>query len=154
MLRQMDVYLNATRKLDGYVANGITRGAGPKHIYGIDLAVNYSAQAAEDASKAAKLANVVALAESKYTVAIEAALKARLARNALSAQTRSFLDASVLDDLNDTRLVKDINDSYYMNTSGDTVIWSEQVSRRSNSQAPRRPGQPTTHEKHERSHNA
>ena len=55
-LRQMDVHLNATRRLVGYVANGITRGTGPKHIYDTDLAVDYSAQAAEDASKAAKLA--------------------------------------------------------------------------------------------------
>ena len=31
-LRQMDVHLNATRRLVGYVANGITRGTGPKHI--------------------------------------------------------------------------------------------------------------------------
>ena len=64
----MDVYLNATRKLDGYVANGITRGASPKHIYDIDLAVNYSAQAAEDAAKAAKLASL-ALTESRFIVA-------------------------------------------------------------------------------------
>ena len=48
--------MNATRRLVGYVANGITRGTGPKHIYDTDLAVNYSAQTAEDASKAAKLA--------------------------------------------------------------------------------------------------
>ncbi len=45
-LRQMDAHLNATRKLGGYIANGITRGTGPKHIYDTHLAVDYSAQAA------------------------------------------------------------------------------------------------------------
>ena len=60
--------MNATRKLVGYIANGITRGTGPKHIYDTHLAVDYSAQAAEDASKAAKLASL-ALTESRFIVA-------------------------------------------------------------------------------------
>ena len=39
-LRQMDAHLNAARKLGGYIANGITRGTGPKHIYDTHLAVD------------------------------------------------------------------------------------------------------------------
>ena len=151
-LKQMDVHLNATRRLVGYVANSITRGTGPKHIDDTDLAVNYSAQAAEDTSKAAKLAKVWLWLKADMLLH-RSCLEGQAGTKCALGADETLLDAAVLDDSIATRMVKDINDSYYMNTSSETVFGPSSIAaEQPTSTTP--PWTATTHERHERSHKA
>lgn len=86
------------------------------------MAENFSSRAAEDAAEAARLAKVVSWAEGNYTVAIEAAFQARQQRDVISAKMEKSLDSSIVKELNLSRLVKVINNTYYLNLTGENII--------------------------------
>jgi len=121
-LKQMDILLNSSMHLEHDVVHGIPFQARSLLPNRTAMAENYSSRAAEDAAEAARLAKVVSWAEGNYTVAIEAAFQARQQRDLISAKMERSLDSSIVKDLNLSRLVKVINNTYYLNLSGDNII--------------------------------
>lgn len=121
-LKQMNDHLNASARLERQVSHAIPSQVGSVLPGKTARAENFTSQAAEHAAEAARLAEEVSWAEGNYTVAIEAAKKARLKRNKISARMQSFLDASLLSELNVSRHVKVINNTFYLNLSGESVI--------------------------------
>jgi len=65
---------------------------------------------------------VVSWAKGNYTVALEAAKKARTKRNIIAARMQSLLDSALIDELNASRLIKAINNTFFLNLSGESVI--------------------------------
>eukprot|EP00930_Biecheleria_cincta_P095773 TRINITY_DN87693_c0_g1_i1.p1 TRINITY_DN87693_c0_g1~~TRINITY_DN87693_c0_g1_i1.p1 ORF type:complete len:412 (-),score=97.39 TRINITY_DN87693_c0_g1_i1:117-1292(-) len=121
-LKQMDRLLNSSMRLEHTVVHGISAQARSLLPNRTAMAENYSSRAAEEAAKAARLAKVVKWAEGNYTVAIEAAFQARQQRDLISAKMEKSLDSSVLKELNLSRLVKVINNTYYLNLTGENII--------------------------------
>jgi len=121
-LKQMDILLNSSMQLEHTVVHGIPAQARSLLPNRTAMAENFSSRAAEDAAEAARLAKVVAWAEGNYTVAIEAAFQARQQRDVISAKMEKSLDASIVKELNLSRLVKVINNTYYLNLTGENII--------------------------------
>jgi len=121
-LKQMDILLNSSMHLEHTVVHGIPAQARSLLPNRTAMAENYSSRAAEDAAEAARLAKVVSWAEGNYTVAIEAAFQARQQRDLISAKMERSLDSSIMKELNLSRLVKVINDTYYLNLTGENII--------------------------------
>jgi hypothetical protein len=121
-LKQMDILLNSSMHLEHTVVHGIPAQARSLLPNRTAMAENFSTRAAEDAAEAARLAKVVSWAEGNYTVAIEAAFQARQQRDLISANMEKSLDSSIVKELNLSRLVKVINNTYYLNLSGENII--------------------------------
>eukprot|EP00930_Biecheleria_cincta_P072770 TRINITY_DN6011_c0_g1_i1.p1 TRINITY_DN6011_c0_g1~~TRINITY_DN6011_c0_g1_i1.p1 ORF type:complete len:588 (+),score=129.73 TRINITY_DN6011_c0_g1_i1:44-1807(+) len=121
-LKQINDSLGASMDLQQRLMHGLSYQASsllPKQTERVE---NLSAQAALGAVRAAKLQQVVSLAEADYTVALAGAIEARLKRNNISARLQSLLDVSMMNELSIIRDEKLINNMQYLNLSGNTTI--------------------------------
>lgn len=121
-LKQMDVLLNMSIRLERATSHGIPESASSLLPGKSAQAEKSLTKAAEDVAEAAKLAKVVGWAEGNYTSAIESALEATHKRNEISANMQSYLESTVMTELDLSRHVELINDTHFINLTGANVI--------------------------------